>query len=88
METKEILEQRGKTYGKFTDNARIAQQIKMCLHLQPSWDSLSMDMKESLDMIASKIARIMNGDPYHVDSWDDIAGYAKLVADDVRDAKS
>lgn len=88
METKEILEQRGKTYGEFSRNSRIAQELKMCMHDTDGWHHLAADMRESLDMIASKIARILNGDPRHVDSWDDIAGYAKLVADDVRDAKS
>jgi hypothetical protein len=32
-------------------------------------------------MIAHKIGRIVNGDPRYADSWVDIAGYAKLVAD-------
>lgn len=32
-------------------------------------------------MIAHKIGRILNGDPNYRDSWDDIAGYAKLAAD-------
>jgi hypothetical protein len=35
-------------------------------------------------MIAHKIGRIINGDPDYIDSWDDIAGYAKLVADRLR----
>ena len=30
-------------------------------------------------MIASKIARIVNGDPDYADNWHDIAGYARLV---------
>lgn len=42
---------------------------------------LADDQYEALDMIAHKIARIINGDPDYADSWDDIAGYAKLVAD-------
>jgi len=33
------------------------------------------------DMIANKLGRILNGDPNYADSWMDIAGYAKLVAD-------
>ena len=32
-------------------------------------------------MIAVKIARILNGDPNHFDSWIDIAGYATLAAE-------
>jgi hypothetical protein len=32
-------------------------------------------------MICHKLGRIVNGDPNYADSWIDIAGYAKLVAD-------
>jgi hypothetical protein len=32
-------------------------------------------------MIQHKIARILNGDPNYHDSWHDIGGYSKLVAD-------
>lgn len=39
------------------------------------------DQVEALEMIAHKIGRIINGDPNYADSWHDIAGYAKLVAD-------
>ena len=31
-------------------------------------------------MIAMKMARIVCGNPYHKDSWDDIAGYATLIS--------
>lgn len=34
--------------------------------------------KEALHMIATKISRVLNGDPNHADHWDDIAGYAFL----------
>jgi hypothetical protein len=50
--------------------------IRMCNNSE-----LEDDQIEALDMIASKIARIVNGNPDHVDSWVDIAGYAQLVAD-------
>ena len=36
--------------------------------------------REALDMIASKIARILSGDATHVDHWVDIGGYAELGA--------
>jgi len=42
---------------------------------------LAADQREALEMIAHKIARIINGDPNYADSWVDIAGYAKLVSD-------
>ena len=47
----------------------------------PNWDNLDFDQKESLEMIVHKIARILNGDPNYDDSWIDIGGYSKLVAD-------
>lgn len=31
------------------------------------------------EMIAHKIARILNGDPNYADNWHDIAGYATLI---------
>lgn len=49
--------------------------------LAKKWVSLASDQKESLEMIAHKIGRILNGDPNYSDSWHDIAGYAKLVGD-------
>jgi hypothetical protein len=40
---------------------------------------MDSDMRESLDLIANKLSRIINGDPYYDDSWRDISGYATLV---------
>jgi len=75
------LEERGKRYGAFADHSVIAQQLKNRMRIAPGWARLDLDMMESLDMIQHKVARILNGDPTHIDSWIDIAGYAKLVAD-------
>jgi hypothetical protein len=47
---------------------------------QPGWSRLDHSQAEALDMIAHKIGRILAGDPNHADHWDDIAGYARLVA--------
>lgn len=84
-----ILEERGSRYGRFDNHALVTQRIKAeiisaaaragTLHrMQP-------DQRESLEMIAHKIGRIVNGDPDYADSWDDIAGYAKLVADRLKE---
>lgn len=73
------LEARAQTYGDFTENATISQEIKNILRKQPNWLSLSRPHKESLEMIAQKIARILNGDPEYKDNWHDIAGYAQLA---------
>lgn len=80
----DILEERGSRYGKFKDHARITQQLKAMMMQGPSFRTLSTSQWEALEMIAHKIGRIVNGDPSYIDSWDDIAGYAKLVADELR----
>ncbi len=77
----DTLAQRGKRYGAFTGHARITQNIKRAMIDSPNYGGLSDDKKEALEMFAHKIGRILNGDPEWRDSWHDIAGYAKLVAD-------
>tara|TARA_R110000823_G_scaffold65369_2_gene153403 strand:+ start:443 stop:715 length:273 start_codon:yes stop_codon:yes gene_type:complete len=83
MNTTEILEERGKRYGKFRDHAAISQTLKSFINvnLEVQNKSLAVDQQEALDMICHKIARIVNGDPDYADSWIDIAGYAQLVSD-------
>jgi hypothetical protein len=79
----EILDERGKRYGKFKDHATISQTLKHVVYGAAAEQStkLANDQVEALDMICHKIARILNGDPNYADSWIDIAGYAQLVAD-------
>ena len=76
----DILDERGSNYGSFKDVAGFAQEMKNAIRMCNN-SELDDDQIEALDMIASKIARIVNGDPDYVDSWIDIAGYATLVAD-------
>lgn len=80
------LEQRGKRYGVFADHARATQSLKRAMRdFNPEkWDALSDAAKESLEMVAHKIGRILNGDPLYADSWVDIAGYTQLVATDLQ----
>lgn len=75
------LNERGSRYGKFTGHAKITQDLKSLMHRHAGWHNLSDDQKESLEMVVHKVGRILNGDPNYADSWVDIAGYAKLVAD-------
>jgi hypothetical protein len=81
----DILAQRGLRYGKFKDRAQLCQELKrvMVRHAEALGTTFTDSQWESLEMIAHKIARIVNGDPNHVDSWTDIAGYAKLIADEL-----
>lgn len=77
--TKEILQQRGNRYGLFKGHAEITQSLKTVMHETNNWQHLDPAMQESLEMIAHKIGRILNGDPYYDDSWIDIAGYSQLI---------
>jgi hypothetical protein len=78
-----ILDDRGTNYGTFLDNARITQRLKAVAHNFAGHHNKTFDadQAEALDMIFTKIGRILNGNPNHTDSWIDIAGYATLVAD-------
>ena len=79
------LTERGNRYGKFSGHAQVTQEIKrvMSRHAAALNKTFTDSQWEALEMIAHKIGRIVNGDPNYADSWVDIAGYAKLVADEL-----
>ena len=81
MNIEKTLEERGSRYGSFPEHARITQNIKRAMEDSPNWTTLADDQRETLEMIAHKVGRILNGDPNYHDSWHDIIGYTKLVAD-------
>jgi hypothetical protein len=82
----EMLEQRGNRYGSFDTHAAITQQLKEVMQNTRNWrGNLSYSQKEALEMIAHKIGRILNGDPYYADSWVDIVGYTQLVVNELAD---
>ena len=80
MDTNELLQERGKTHGKYSEHAGITQATKDLWRNHPGWQRLTPSMRESLEMNAHKVGRILAGDPNFADHWDDIAGYSKLVA--------
>lgn len=73
------LAERGSRYGKFSDHARITQEIKQVMQETPQWPLMTPSQREALEMVAHKIGRIVNGDPTYIDSWVDIEGYVHLV---------
>jgi hypothetical protein len=80
------LAERGGRYGKFTGHATVTQRLKRVLAEELAQRSkvLADDQQEAIDMIFHKIGRVVNGDPDYDDSWIDMAGYPKLVADRLR----
>jgi hypothetical protein len=79
------LTDRGEQYGRYKGHAQVTQSIKriMADHARANNKTFTDTQWESLEMIAHKIGRIVNGNPEHRDSWLDIAGYAQLVADEL-----
>lgn len=77
------LAERGSRYGEYREHAFITQALKDVMYRTNKWAILEPHQKETLEMIAHKIGRILNGDPMYHDSWHDIVGYAKLTADEL-----
>lgn len=76
-----LLEDKKIRYGNYSDIAFDTQAFKDVLRRSSNWEGLPVYTQEALEMIMHKVARILNGDPYFVDNYRDIAGYAKLVQD-------
>ena len=78
-----VLDARGEQYGSFMQSSDTAIRIKGIMHNAVARNEVHLypDQLQALDMIATKISRIVHGNPNHLDSWIDIAGYATLVAD-------
>ena len=80
MDVDKILSERGDRYGRFADVAKTTMMIQCAMQ-----GNVMRDYQEAaLQMIASKLARITNGDPDYIDNWVDIAGYAQLVANELK----
>lgn len=78
--TVDLLNERGKTHGEYTEHARCTQAILKVISKERNWPILSDEQKEAIHMIAHKLGRISVGNPDTNDHWDDIAGYATLVS--------
>ena len=77
----DTLAARQSTYGDFTSVASTTGQLMAIIRNSKNGQTMPYAHDEALHMICSKIARIVNGDHNHKDSWHDIGGYAKLIED-------
>jgi hypothetical protein len=78
-----LLQEREKTHGDYKITAYTLHDLwdvidKSNVHGLPAVEIVT------LKLFALKMARILSGDSRFVDHWDDIAGYATLVADILR----
>lgn len=90
-----ILNERNSTHGDYGKHAWITQELKRVVRdyrinvsegsglTYLPYMSLTPTQRESVDMIFHKIARVLTGDPNFKDHWDDIAGYATLISNEL-----
>lgn len=81
-----LLADRQKTHGEFSDHALAAQQLKDIVRAAPGYAKMNPAMREGVEMVLHKVARLCAGDPYAADHWLDIEGYAHLVHQRVANA--
>jgi hypothetical protein len=63
------LEERGVNYGSFEDRCRVEQTIKRAFASGHQWAAMPDDCRSALEMIATKVSRIVAGNnPEHHDS--------------------
>lgn len=84
MRNNPILKEREVTHGDFMAKAQFIDKVQNIIN-KNAWNELEADQKEAIHMILVKLSRILYGDPNHVDHWDDIAGYATLVSERLKD---
>jgi hypothetical protein len=86
----ETLKERDSSYGEYSEMADCIQQLKSVVNefLDRGRGIIDPALKESLDMICTKIGRIVVGDSHHIDSWHDISGYATLAEKYIKNIKS
>ena len=75
------LEDRGNSYGEYADGTKIAMNLYGRCQAAPRWSDMNPGQQYAMFMFCAKMARLLNGDPNHKDTWLDIAGYATLVHD-------
>jgi len=81
--TMDIIQERAKTHGDYKSTAAWSQSLKDMFRSSGNWNTMTDGQKEALEMIAVKLARLLNGNPQFPDHWDDIAGYGRLGANSV-----
>lgn len=76
-----LLNERETTHGDWNKTAETAQRLKTVL---ADARRLPHTQQEALDMICTKLARIVCGNASEPDHWKDLAGYATLVVENLK----
>lgn len=86
-EVKEILEQRGESYGDFNAVSGDFWRMVEIIQKGDAWNDLDYNAKTALIMVAMKISRIINGG-LQKDSLLDIQGYIELILENSVDMEA
>ena len=78
------LEERGTRYGSYVDVSDLTFELfaKICERMEGR-EGFEPYHIEAIHMICNKLARAVCGDPMYADNWHDIAGYARLVENEI-----
>jgi hypothetical protein len=74
-----MLEEKNAIHGDFTQDATTAQALKYVMRQGKNWEEMPPWMREALEQMQTKVARILAGDFNHPDHWKDLQGYPRLV---------
>lgn len=82
----DVLAERRGSHGAWPVTASIAVRLKAVVNAE--WQARiargdaapTSAQIEGLDLVCTKIARILSGDPAHADHWRDIDGYLRLLS--------
>lgn len=84
-----LIQERAVSRGSFLEVAESAQELKRFSRNIAKTTLLQLAEQEALDNICTKIARITNRkSDYDLDSWQDIAGYATLVVNLIKEQEA
>ena len=83
-----IFSARELTHGSFREVAGYAQALKTLMRSSRNWERLDVAQAQALEVVADKVARILCGDPAHIDHWQDGSGYFELVVRDLTQAQA
>lgn len=84
MDQPPLLQQRHSTHGRFEDNAQATELLMEVLRATPNYKDAPDTVKVASFMIVHKLARAFSGDLLFDDHWKDIAGYATLIVNSIK----
>ena len=87
-DVEEILGKRDGTHGQYKETAKTAQELKAIFRSKDDWQYLLPIERESVDLICTKLARLIHGGGDKTDTVRDIEGYARLMIREEADANS